>query len=324
MVAIVIMVMSTFTTVCAWVLRYLWFCSHQPNLPHVDTVELFSTTSERDPVTMVIFIVILAFCCFVVSKGISGGIEKSMKVMIPILAISLVIIVVRSLTLSGASEGLQYLFHIDTDYLFRANTWLEALGQIAWTMGPGCGLILSYAVYTQPKTDITLTTLTSGLSDTTAAILASTAICSHLVCHSWHRSFLRSNAVRQQWTLLHSFAESVCYHAGRTVLWHMFLPGTFHGGTYIKLRPCGGSLPCPSGTGHIQKESHMVHRYSDLHNRNTCHLGYGCNEQRGLGIRHASHLWRFVRLLCCKEVRSQKVQRKIPGQIRRVPSGTLV
>lgn len=176
MVAIVIMVMSTFTTVCAWVLRYLWFAVTN-KFAHVDTVELFSTTSERDPVTMVIFIVILAFCCFVVSKGISGGIEKSMKVMIPVLAISLVIIVVRSLTLSGASEGLQYLFHIDTDYLFRANTWLEALGQIAWTMGPGFGLILSYAVYTQPKTDITLTTLTSGLSDTTAAILASTAIC---------------------------------------------------------------------------------------------------------------------------------------------------
>ena len=176
MTAIVIMVMSTFTTVCAWVFRYFYF-SITNRFEGTDTLELFNTTSEGDPITVVIFVVILAFCCFVVAKGIAGGIEKCMKVMIPILAISLVIIVVRAVSLPGSIEGLQYLFHIDTEYLFKFTTWLEALGQIAWTMGPGFGLILSYAVYTQPKTDITLTTVTSGVTDTTAAILASTAIC---------------------------------------------------------------------------------------------------------------------------------------------------
>ena len=47
-------------------------------------------------------------------------------------------------------------------------------------MGPGFGLIISYAVYTKANSDITLTTVTQGLSDTMAALLPSTAICGAL------------------------------------------------------------------------------------------------------------------------------------------------
>ena len=179
MTVIVIMIMSTFTTVCAWVLRYLIYAVTN-SFSGADTVSLFSQTAEKDPITMVFFFLMLLFCCFVVSKGISGGIEKSMKFMIPILGICTIIIAVKSVTLPGATEGLQYLFHIDSSYLLKANTWLEALGQTAWSMGPGFGLILSYAVYTQAKSDITLTTVTQGLSDTAVALIASTAICCSL------------------------------------------------------------------------------------------------------------------------------------------------
>ena len=179
MTAIVIMIMSTFTTVCAWVLRYLVFALKN-SFAGADTAALFAQTSEKDPITVVLFFVILVFCCFVVSKGISEKKKKSMKFMIPVLAVCTIIIAVKSVTLPGATEGLQYLFHIDTDYLFKANTWLEALAQTAWSMGPGFGLILSYAVYTQSKSDITLTTVTQGLSDTAVALVASTAICCSL------------------------------------------------------------------------------------------------------------------------------------------------
>ncbi|MCI8609727.1 MAG: sodium-dependent transporter [Firmicutes bacterium] len=179
MTVIVILIMSTFTTVCAWVLRYLVYAVTN-SFAGTDTTALFAETAEKDPITVVLFFVILMFCCFVVSKGISGGIEKSMKFMIPILGICVIIIAVKSVMLPGATEGLQYLFHIDTAYLLKANTWLEALAQTAWSMGPGFGLILSYAVYTQSKSDITLTTVTQGLSDTAIAIVASTAICCSL------------------------------------------------------------------------------------------------------------------------------------------------
>lgn len=179
MTFIVIMIMSTFTTVCAWVLRYLIYAVTN-RFSGTDTVQLFNQTAERDPITMVFFFLLLFICCFVTSKGISGGIEKSMKFMIPILGICTIIIAVRAATMPGAIEGMQYLFHIDASYLLKANTWLEALAQTAWSMGPGFGLILSYAVYTKSDSDITLTTVTQGLSDTCFAVIASTAICCSL------------------------------------------------------------------------------------------------------------------------------------------------
>ena len=179
MTVIVIMIMATFTTVCAWVLRYLIYAVTNA-FSGADTVALFNETAEKDPLTTAFFFIILFFCCFVTSKGISGGIEKCMRVMIPVLFISMLIIVVRAITLPGSTEGLQYMFHIDASYLLKANTWLEALAQCAWSMGPGFGLIISYAVYTKANSDITLTTVTQGLSDTMAALLASTAICGAL------------------------------------------------------------------------------------------------------------------------------------------------
>lgn len=179
MTVIVIMIMSTFTTVCAWVMRYLIY-AFANKFSGTDTVQLFNQTCEKDPLTMVCFFFLLFVCCYVASKGISGGIEKSMNFMIPVLGICTLIIAIRALTMPNASEGLEYLFHIDPSYLCKASTWLEALSQTAWSMGPGFGLILSYAVYTKSDSDIALITVTQGLSDTCFAIIAATAICCSL------------------------------------------------------------------------------------------------------------------------------------------------
>lgn len=179
MTAIVLMIMSTFTVVCAWVLRYLFYAITN-SFKGQDTSALWEVTNQHNPLTVVLFFVILLFCCFVVSKGIQGGIEAMMKFMIPILGICVLIIIIKAVTLPGAVNGIQYLFHIDWSYLAKANTWLEAMAQTAWSMGPGFGLILSYAVYTKANSDITLTTVTQGLSDTAIATLAATAICCSL------------------------------------------------------------------------------------------------------------------------------------------------
>ncbi len=104
MTFIVIMIMSTFTTVCAWVLRYLIYAVRN-SFSGTDTMALFNQTAEKDPITMVFFFLIpLLFCCYVVSKGISGGIEKSMKFMIPILAVCTIVIAVKSVTLPGGNR----------------------------------------------------------------------------------------------------------------------------------------------------------------------------------------------------------------------------
>lgn len=175
MVCVVILVASCFTVVCAWVLRYL-VLSVTKGYYGVDTLQLFESMTNKDPVTVLYFLVILFFTIFVVSKGISGGIEKLMKFMAPALLVCTVIVVIKSLTLDGAVAGLNYLFHIDTSYLLKPTTWLNAFTQISWSMGPGYGIILTYAVYTKANSDTTLNTFTQAISDNAVAILVSTAV----------------------------------------------------------------------------------------------------------------------------------------------------
>src|SRR5690606_2439111 len=80
----------------------------------------------------------------IVAKGISSGIEKASKVMMPLLFILLIILVVRSLTLPGAMEGLKYLFVPGFSKL-TGEVMLSALGQAFFALSLGMGCMITYA-----------------------------------------------------------------------------------------------------------------------------------------------------------------------------------
>ena len=64
-----------------------------------------------NPFGNVIFTILFLVICYLVNRGgISGGIEKFNKVGMPALFVMLVIVIIRSLTLDGAVEGLKFMF----------------------------------------------------------------------------------------------------------------------------------------------------------------------------------------------------------------------
>src|SRR5699024_9770111 len=72
----------------------------------------------------------------IVQAGIKSGIERASKIMMPALFIFFIILVVRSLTLDGAMEGVRFMFVPDWSHL----TWetvLLALGQAFFTLSVG-------------------------------------------------------------------------------------------------------------------------------------------------------------------------------------------
>lgn len=89
----------------------------------------------------------------IVSKGVEKGIEKASKVMMPLLFISFVIIIIRSITLDGALEGIQYFLTPKVSDLTSEGI-LYALGQSFFALSLGtCGM-MTYASYLDKKTDI--------------------------------------------------------------------------------------------------------------------------------------------------------------------------
>jgi SNF family Na+-dependent transporter len=101
------------------------------------------------------YVVVLLFAFLVLTRGISGGIERMAKVAMPLLIIFAIILTVRVLTLGPrAWEGLTYIWRPNWDLLKDWNVWLMAAGQIFFTLSLGDGEIPVYASYIGKDEDI--------------------------------------------------------------------------------------------------------------------------------------------------------------------------
>ena len=125
------------------------------------------------PVAWMIFFLLLNI--LIVAKGISGGIEKAGKILMPTLFILLVLIAIRSITLPGASAGLSFLFKPDFSKV-NGETILAALGQAFFSLSLGMGCMMTYGSYLNKSENIPNNALLVTLMDTSIAILAGIAI----------------------------------------------------------------------------------------------------------------------------------------------------
>lgn len=112
----------------------------------------------------------------IVGLGVTAGIERACKILIPSLFVVLLISIVRSVTLDGAGDGLAFLFHVEWARLGHYQIWLEALSQSAWSTGAGWGLMLCYAIYAGSEMRARRECLTTGLGNNGASLLAALAI----------------------------------------------------------------------------------------------------------------------------------------------------
>ncbi len=111
----------------------------------------------------------------VVWNGIRS-IERANFVLIPALLLIVIISVVRTLTLDGASEGIKFLFTPDWSTLAHPRIWLEALTQNAWDTGAGWGLILTYGAYMQSRHGVVKNAVITGVGNNTVSLLAAVVI----------------------------------------------------------------------------------------------------------------------------------------------------
>jgi len=95
----------------------------------------------------------MAIGVLIVINGISGGIEKASKIMMPLLFILLALLVVRSLTLEGAWAGVEYFLVPDWSHL-NPDMVAAALGQAFFTLSLGMGALITYGSYLGNKESI--------------------------------------------------------------------------------------------------------------------------------------------------------------------------
>ncbi|NWL87986.1 MULTISPECIES: sodium-dependent transporter [unclassified Paenibacillus] len=108
---------------------------------------------------------------FVVIKGISGGIEKFNKVLIPGMIILLIGLMIRSVTLPGAGEGVAFFLHPDFSKLSPESA-LVALGHAFFSLSLGMGILLTYGAYVDKRQSLGTATLAIGAGDLIYAFVA--------------------------------------------------------------------------------------------------------------------------------------------------------
>ena len=108
--------------------------------------------------------------------GISSGIERANKVMMPLFFAMFVGMAIYISTLPGASEGYRYLTNPDWSLLASGKTWVYALGQAFFSLSLAGSGTLVYGSYLKKDADIPHSARTVSFWDTMAALVAALTI----------------------------------------------------------------------------------------------------------------------------------------------------
>ncbi len=115
--------------------------------------------------------VFMALTVAVVLAGVHGGIEKSCKVLLPLLFLIMVGLAIRSLTLPGAEAGLH--FYLNPDFGKVSGAMLgDAMAQAFFSLSLGMGAMLTYGSYLSRDLDLPRAALWVTLCDTVVAMTA--------------------------------------------------------------------------------------------------------------------------------------------------------
>lgn len=168
-----LLILGYYSVVAGWTLEYIvssvtnGFADKKPE----DFVIAFQEFSQ-DPFRPIVWLLaFLLFTHYIVIKGVKDGIEKSSKIMMPVLFVLIVVLAICSMTLPNANKGLEFLLKPDFSKV-NADVFLGAMGQAFFSLSLGMGCLSTYASYFGSDTRLGKTALSVGVIDTFVAILA--------------------------------------------------------------------------------------------------------------------------------------------------------
>lgn len=144
-----------------------------------------TTSTTGIPYEAVIFWVLcLLLNTWILSKGLSGGVEKVAKIGMPLLILFGVLLAIRGITLQSGQQGaindgtvgLNFLWTPDFSSIWNMKVWLAAAGQIFFTLSVGMGSIQCYASYVSSKDDIALNAMSAGWMNEFVEVVLGAAI----------------------------------------------------------------------------------------------------------------------------------------------------
>ena len=148
------------------------------------------------------FVITLTINIYILSKGLSGGIEKVAKIAMPLLIGFGAFLAIMSWTTGSTGRcedcstfvGLNFLWEPDFSSLSNPKIWLAAAGQIFFTLSVGMGTIHCYAAYVKPKDDVALNAMAAGWMNGFVEIVLGASIVIPIAVGDLGLDWLKENA----------------------------------------------------------------------------------------------------------------------------------
>ncbi|MDG1276894.1 MAG: sodium-dependent transporter [Algoriphagus sp.] len=156
-------VFSYYSVIAGWTVGYI--ITEIINVP-VDFEVFIETPLYVIPLTFLFILMTIT----IVLGGVSGGIEKASKFLMPVLFIIIIFIAGRSVTLEGAQAGIDYYLKPDFAKI-NPTVILQALGQAFFSMSVGWGLMITFGSYLPKKANIIQSSGWIAGMDTSVALL---------------------------------------------------------------------------------------------------------------------------------------------------------
>ncbi|HHM23429.1 MAG TPA: sodium-dependent transporter, partial [Bacteroidetes bacterium] len=113
-------------------------------------------------------------------RGVQRGIELACKIFIPLLVLLTAILVVRGVTLPGAGKGIVWYLKPDFHSLVNPRVWLDAYGQIFFSLSLAMATMIAYASYLPKKSDVVQNAYITGFANSGFSLFAGFAVFSTL------------------------------------------------------------------------------------------------------------------------------------------------
>jgi len=171
------LILSYYSVIAGWVLSYI-FKAFMGSFSggNVETIGALFTELMASPLQQIVWhTVFLGATLLIVARGVQGGLEKSVRFLMPTLFVLLILLVGYAMTTGYYQQGFDFLFKPDFNQI-NSDVILVAMGHAFFTLGLGMGAIMVYGSYLPKNISIAKTTLIVAGADTIIALLAGLAI----------------------------------------------------------------------------------------------------------------------------------------------------
>ncbi len=168
------LILSYYSVVAGWALAYI-FKSLGGFTSDMAFADLFigHITQVGQPILW--HAIFMGLCVAIIAAGVVNGIQRWVKLLMPLLAILLVVVAIRALTLPGAGAGVA--FYLQPDFgAVTGGTFLAAIGQSFFTLSLGMGAMITYGSYLKKEDTVPGNAGYVVAADTGIAIIAGFAI----------------------------------------------------------------------------------------------------------------------------------------------------